>query len=103
MALLLGLGVYTVNAKMKALEAERAQTDPEWMLKSGGNPANAEDYELAPQGRYEDCVEANTTVCAVKAPADPSDTNIPLFSEELEEALGSDLNHPSIATGPYNP
>ncbi|MCY4780347.1 hypothetical protein ORI89_11850 [Sphingobacterium sp. UT-1RO-CII-1] len=103
MALLLALGVYTVNAKMKAAVAEKTQTEKEWMLKPGGNLTDPTDYEQASAGRFEDCVATNTSVCAIKAPADPNNPNIPLFSDQIQTALESDLNHPDISTGPYNP
>lgn len=101
MALLLGLGVYTVNAKMKALEAEKVQTDQEWTL-TGTDRTDPESYTLAP-GSTSDCVDVDETVCAIEAPADPNDSSIPQLSESLLEALEGDLDHDAIFKGPYNP
>ncbi len=102
MALLLGLGVYTVNAKMKALEAEKVQTEQEWML-NDTNPTNPENYVQAPPGTQNDCERDDETVCIVLAPADAEGK--PNFAAvlDLESALSSGAEHPNIIRGPYNP
>lgn len=102
MALLLGLGVYTVNAKMKALEAEKVQTEQEWML-NGSQPSNPSNYIPAPDGTRNDCQEQEENVCVVIAPATSSGQ--PNFSAVpgLPEALAGDLEHDNIIKGPYDP
>lgn len=102
MALLLGLGVYTVNAKMKALEAERAQTQPEWMLDED-DATNPDNYVQVPLETRNDCEEDDESICVVLAPADaegkPNFAAVP----GLQSALASGAPHSNIIRGPYNP
>ncbi|MCY4779359.1 hypothetical protein ORI89_06840 [Sphingobacterium sp. UT-1RO-CII-1] len=104
MALLLALGVYTVNAKMKAAVAEKTQTEQKWMLKSPNlNPADPDNYEPT-TGSISDC-RGIEEVCMVEAPASAEDSEKPNFSDidGLEEALSSDLDHENIHLAPYTP
>lgn len=102
MALLLGLGVYTVNAKMKAVEAEKAQTEKEWML-NGSQPSNPTDYVPAPDGTRNDCKKQEETVCVVIAPETSSGQPNFAAIPGLLEALAGDLEHENIIKGPYVP
>ncbi|RZF61473.1 hypothetical protein [Sphingobacterium corticibacterium] len=72
MALLLGLGVYTVNAKMKALEAENALTDQQWIYSPPGSaddPTNQDYYQHYSMGDLQEECEDGLEVCGVSAPS----------------------------------
>ncbi|MGF7469282.1 hypothetical protein ACQZFR_18880, partial [Alcaligenes nematophilus] len=99
---LLALGVYTVNAKMKAAVAEKTQTDAAWMLDED-DPTNPESYVEVPLVTQDDCEKANETICVVLAPADAEGK--PDFEAvlDLESALSSGQQHPNIIRGPYTP
>ena len=101
MAILLGAGIFTVNA---ALDASQVQTDQEWTLDPNGDQSNPEDYTLAPTGSISDCANADATVCAVVAPEDPSNAGRPLFSQEIQDELDSPTpDHSDIYKGPKTP
>lgn len=88
MALLLGLGVYTVNAKMKAVEAEKAQTEHDWVLKNhDDDPTDASNYERY-NGDISQACGGDSEVCGIKAPEDGT-TDMPKISLELLEEINS--------------
>ncbi|MCY4780508.1 hypothetical protein ORI89_12670 [Sphingobacterium sp. UT-1RO-CII-1] len=85
MALLLALGVYTVNAKMKA---NVAQTEESWVLKNhDDDPTEPSNYERY-NGDISQACGGDTKVCGIKAPEDGT-TDMPEISPELLEEINS--------------
>ena len=101
MALLLGLGVYTVNAKMKALEAENALTDQDWIF-TGTDPTQSNQYSPAPTNAKDDC-QGDSEVCVVSAPLGSNNQPNLNAVDGLMEALENDSPHSNITRGIYEP
>ena len=100
-AILLGAGIFTVNA---AFDAGQVLVDQEWVPNPSGDPTNPNDYTAAPSGTISDCSNTNGSVCAIVAPEDSANPGKPLFSQELQDALESPtLDHPDIYEGPKTP
>lgn len=98
MALLLGVGLFSVNA---ALKTESTLVDQEW-LKDASDPTNPDSYIQVPAGTQNDC-EGENEVCVVLAPADANGRPDFTAVSGLEQALENSTDHPNIIKAPYNP
>ncbi|WDF66931.1 hypothetical protein PQ465_11500 [Sphingobacterium oryzagri] len=100
MALLLGAGIFTVDASFKTSDVQENQ---QWLLETGGDRTDPADYVLTEDASAV-CQETNTAVCGVNAPASSGNPNIPSFNTGLQTALNNnDTSHPAIMSGPRTP
>lgn len=82
MALLLGLGVYTVNAKMKA---GTPQTEENWTLTDPANPTLPQSYTHTNDDVSTVCQGADE-LCGIKA---PDNGGQPLIDDDLRAEIES--------------
>lgn len=82
MVLFAAVGIYTADAKWKALEAEKVQTDEDWVLKNhDDDPTEQSNYERY-NGDISQACGGESQVCGIKAPEDGT-TDMPDISPEL--------------------
>lgn len=98
MALLLALGVYTVNAKMKAFEAEKVQTEENWMLSDPANPTLPQSYTHT-NDDVSDVCQGSAQLCGIKA---PDNGGQPLIDDDLKTAIESGSPTQNVFYEPAN-
>lgn len=88
MVLFAAVGIYTADAKWKALEAEKVQTDEDWVLKNhDDDPTEPSNYERY-NGDISQACGGVSEVCGIKAPEDGT-TDMPDISPELLAEINS--------------
>lgn len=95
MALLLGLGVYTVNAQLKA---ENAQTEQNWMLTDPDNPTLPQSYTHTNDDVSSVC-QGSAQLCGIKA---PDNGGQPLIDNDLRDEIESGSPTANVFYEPSN-